>query len=74
MGFIRSFDSSKISKLSNASMELFTLLKNDTYAGLVFPAVRKGEVHFYYKGGCLYKFNGISFARNKAYETYSDGE
>jgi hypothetical protein len=72
MGFIRSFDSSKIKKLSDASAELFAKLKNDTYAGLVFPAVRKGEVHFYYKGGCLYKFNGISFARDKAYGAYSD--
>lgn len=72
MGFIRNFDSSKIDKLSNANAELFAQLKTDTYAGLVFPAVRKGEVHFYYKGGCLYKFNGVSFARDKAYGAYSD--
>lgn len=72
MGFIRSFDSSKIKKLSAVNSELFAQLKTDTYAGLVFPAVRKGEVHFYYKGGCLYKFNGVSFVRDKAYGVYSD--
>lgn len=72
MGFIRSFDSSKIEKLSAASAELFARLKNDTYAGFVFPAVRRDEIHFYYKGGCLYKFNGTSFARDKAYKAYRD--
>ena len=72
MGFLRSFNSSKIDKLSEAYAELFARLKYDTYLSLVFPAVRKGEVHFYYKGGCLYKFNGVSFARDKAYGAYSD--
>jgi len=73
MGFIRSFDCSKIDKLSGASAELFVRLKKDIYAGLVFPAVRIGEVHFYYKGGCLYKFNGSSYVRDKKYESYSEG-
>lgn len=72
MGFIRSFDSSKINKLSKTSTEIFARLKTDICVGLIFPAVRKGEVHFYYKGGCLYKFNGTSFIRDKAYGAYCD--
>lgn len=71
MAFIRRFDIEKINRLTGESAALFELLKTDVYAGEVFPAVRKDELHFYYKGGCLYKFNG-SFIRDKAYEKYSE--
>ena len=64
-GFKRSFDSSKISKLTGEKEELFKLLKADVSNGKVFPAVRKDELHFYYAGGCLYSFDGISFTRGE---------
>ena len=41
--------------------------------GEVFPAVRKNELHFYYKGGCLYKFSGGSFKRDKNFEKFGVG-
>lgn len=44
---------------------LFNRLKADAEKGEVFPAVRKNELHFYYRGGCLYKFAGGSFKRDK---------
>lgn len=73
MGFLRFFDITKMNKMSEKNMELFLRLKTDITLGVVFPAVRKGEIHFYYKGGCLYKFNGVSFVRDKDYEKYSQG-
>ena len=51
---------------------LFEELKADVLKGEVFPAVRKNELHFYYKGGCLYKFADGSFKRDKNYEKYGD--
>ena len=50
-------------------------LKADCEKGEVFPAVRKGEIHFYYKGGCLYRFGGKKFSRDKEYDKpeYSEG-
>ncbi|NCA93173.1 leucine-rich repeat domain-containing protein, partial [bacterium] len=56
MSFIRSFDIEKIKRMTGESAALFERLKADVNAGEVFPAVRKDELHFYYKGGCLYKF------------------
>ena len=52
--------------------KLFGLLKTDVLAGRVFPAVRTNELHFYYKGGCLYKFNG-AYSRDDNYKLYSEG-
>jgi hypothetical protein len=72
-GFLRVFNRAKLNNLTGKNAELFERLKADVYTGEVFPAVRKGEIHFYYKGGCLYKFNGVSFVRDKEYEKYSDG-
>ena len=53
--------------------ELFAKLKADVVNGAVFPAVRKNELHFYYKGGCLYKFAGGSFKRDKNFEKFGAG-
>jgi hypothetical protein len=70
-GFERSFDVSKIDALTGGRLELFRRLKDDVIKGEVFAAVRKEEIHFYYKGGRLYKFNGNSFFRDGEYEKYS---
>lgn len=61
----------KLEACFNAS--LFALLKADVVKGEVFPAVRGNELHFYYKGGCLYKFAGGAFFRDINYELYSNG-
>jgi hypothetical protein len=68
MSFIRDFDSARMQRMSNINNILYERLKADIILGIVFPTVRKGEIHFYYKGGSLYKFNGISFERDSAYE------
>jgi hypothetical protein len=66
--FIRSFD--KIGALENE--DLFTKkLKEDVLAGNVFPAVRKGNIDFYYEGGVLFRFNGSGFSRNRNYKNYT---
>lgn len=52
---------------------LFALLTNDIKSGNVFPAVRNNELHFYYKGGCLFKFLKGAFYRDKNYDKYSQG-
>ena len=65
---MRSFDTSKLDKLSAKDAKLFARLKADVLKGEVFPAVRKYELHFYYKGGCLYRFAKGSFKRNPAYD------
>lgn len=70
MGFIRNFSQIQIDKMQGE--ELFKKLKADVLKGEVFPAVRKNELHFYYKGGCLYKFADGSFKRDKNYEKYGD--
>lgn len=72
MSFLRSFDCTKIGKLTGKESELFEQIKSDIWSGEVFPSVRKDEIHFYYKGGCLYKFNGSSFVRDKKFEKYSE--
>ena len=71
MGFIRNFNQGQIDRMQRDG--LFEELKTDVLKGEVFPAVRKNELHFYYKGGCLYKFVGGSFLRDKNYEKYGVG-
>ncbi len=68
MAFIRSFNRAQAEKLNGDN--LYKQLKEDVLRGVVFPAVRVNELHFYYKGGCLYKFTGGSFKRDKNYERY----
>lgn len=73
MSFIRRLDENQISALLNSeNVEPYNLLKADISLGKVFPAVRKNQLYFYYKGGCLYKFSNGIFSRDKAYEKYSD--
>ena len=74
MAFIRAFGNTQIQKMtSDENAELFAKLKVDVLNGIVFPAVRKNELHFYYKGGCLYKFTGGSFKRDKNFEKFGAG-
>ena len=68
MGFIRNFSQGQIDRMQGEG--LFEKLKADVLKGEVFPAIRKSELHFYYKGGCLYKFVGSSFKRYNNYEKY----
>lgn len=69
--FIRSFSERQINALSGGeNTELFARLKQDILSGEVFPAVRKNEMHFYYKGGCLYKFSHGRFTYNAAFDKY----
>ena len=72
--FIRRFEQENIEKLFRGkNADLFARLKADVAAGEVFPAVRKDELHFYYKGGCLYAFRGGAFVRDGAYAKYAVG-
>lgn len=74
MGFIRCLDEKQIDNLYNdKNIELFKLLKNDILSGLVFPAVRKNQLYFYYKGGCLFKYSNGTFTRDEAYKKYGLG-
>jgi hypothetical protein len=70
MAFERSFDTAKI--LANKNKALYERLWRDVKDGDVFPAVRKGELDFYYVGGVLFSF-GSSFKRDRAYLKYSGG-
>lgn len=71
MGFIRCLDEKQIANLySDKNIELFNLLKNDILSGIVFPAVRKNQLYFSYKGGCLFKYSNGAFTRDKAYNKY----
>ncbi|MDE6666833.1 MAG: hypothetical protein K2K38_00630 [Clostridia bacterium] len=70
MSFLRCLDEKQISSLYNNSY-LYNLLERDIISGNVFPAIRKNQLYFYYKGGCLYKFSNGKFTRDKAYEKYN---
>ena len=71
MSFIRSLNKRQIELLqSNKNNALFNLLKKDIISGVVFPAIRKNQIYFYYEGGCLYKFSNGKFMRDKAFEKY----
>ena len=74
MGFIRCLDEKQIANLySDRNIELFKLLKNDILSGVVFPAIRKNQLYFYYKGGCLFKYSNGAFTRDEAYKKYDSG-
>lgn len=67
-------DSGHYLKLNSCyNIALFTLLKEDVVKGEVFPAVRNNELHFYYKGGCLFKFVSGAFYRDCKYRDYGKG-
>jgi hypothetical protein len=67
MVFERKF--SNIAELKNEP--LYKKLKADIYttkaSDKVFPAIRKGEVHFYYKGGRLFKYTVGGFETHLKY-------
>jgi hypothetical protein len=46
---------------------LFPLLKADVAAGQVFPAIRNGELQFYFAGGRLARFGGGGLSTNERY-------
>lgn len=77
MSFVRSLEKKQIAALYNdKNCRLFNLLINDIKSGVIFPALRKNEIYFYYEGGCLYKFTNGCFSRDLTYEKYtytSDG-
>lgn len=74
MSFIRSLDKRQTDALYNTENKtIFDLLKKDISTGDVFPAVRKNQIYFYYKGGCLYKFANGVFTRDRAFEKYGYG-
>lgn len=71
MGFVRCLEEKQLSALqSETNAQLYGLLKADVLSGVVFPAVRKNELYFYYQGGCLYKLHKGKFIRDKNYEKY----
>lgn len=75
MSFVRSLDKKHIAALNNEkNSALFNLLKDDIKSGLVFPAIRKNQIYFYYEGGCLYKFSHGVFLRDTQYEKYGYDE
>ena len=74
MSFIRCLDEKQIAALyDNKNTKLFNKLKNDILLGVVFPAVRKNQLYFYYKGGCLFKYSSGAFTRDEAYKKYDSG-
>lgn len=46
---------------------LFELLREDVATGAVFPAIRKGELHFYHAGGRLCRYAAGAFYTNHRY-------
>lgn len=75
MGFIRRLGDNQLHKLTDGcNAELFSMLKSDILCGdpdrAVFPAIRKDEIDFYYKGGCLYRYSHGTFKRDKNYTEY----
>lgn len=74
MSFLRTLTELQMTKLkSGDNAELFAKLSADVLRGEVFPAVRQNQLHFYYKGGCLYKFANGSFKRDKNYAKFGVG-
>lgn len=69
MAFIREFTS--IEALRNTSLFNNCLLP-DIKNGKVFPAIRKNEIHFYYQGGRLFKYDGNDFFTHIKYAFNSD--
>jgi len=46
---------------------LFPHLREDVLRGIVFPAVRDEEIHFYHAGGRLCRYTSGSFYTNSSY-------
>ena len=74
MSFLRTFSETQKTKMTSGNnAELFAKLRVDVLKGDVFPAVRQNELHFYYKGGCLFKFANGAFRRDKNFEKFGVG-
>ncbi|MCL2484548.1 MAG: hypothetical protein FWF00_00845 [Endomicrobia bacterium] len=74
-GFIRKFDTTKKKNgggLSDTDAAIYAELEKEIRNGIVFPAVRKGELHFYYGGGCLYNWKGNKLKRDEKYDKNPD--
>lgn len=73
MAFERKFPF--IKELKNEPLFIEKLLP-DIHNGEVFPAVRKNEIHFYYQGGRLFKYDGKDFFTNVkyAFNSYKDND
>ena len=80
MSFTRDFTQTQIGKMTSdtltnkftgeSNLQLFERLRADVLKGEVFPAVRINELHFYYKGGCIFKFASGSYKRDKNFEKF----
>lgn len=66
MAFKRRLDQKKIKEIKKTVLWNNHLLP-DIKAGDVFPAIRDEEVHFYYSGGCMFKYTGDDFKFNRSY-------
>ena len=66
MSFERKLSKDLILKLKNEDLYKDYLLK-DIKSCEVFPAIRNNEIHFYYKGGRLFKYTSSGFASNIKY-------
>ena len=66
MAFKRRLDQKKMEKIKKTDLWNNHLLP-DIKAGVVFPAIRDNEVHFYYSGGCMFKYAGDNFKFNRSY-------
>lgn len=64
--FMRRLDEAQIDALKKDPLFKTKLLK-DIKSGIIFPAIRKNEVHFYYKGSSLFLYSGKSFKYNIEY-------
>ena len=78
MAFERILSDDLIEKLKNEDLFKNYLLP-DIKIGIVFPAIRKNEIHFYYKGGRLFKYTDKGFFSHIKYafvcpDCYQNGD
>lgn len=78
MAFERILSDDLIEKLKNEDLFKNYLLP-DIKSGIVFPAIRKNEIHFYYKGGRLFKYTDKGFFSHIKYafvcpDCYQNGD
>jgi hypothetical protein len=68
MSFIREFDKKKCKQVKEN--KLWEKLFSDIKDGIVYPAIRKERLDFYYAGGVLFRFEGKSYKFNTEYFKY----
>ncbi|HSA05993.1 MAG TPA: hypothetical protein P5556_02310 [Candidatus Gastranaerophilales bacterium] len=69
--FKRELDSELINRLKSEKLFGDNLLP-DIHKGIVFLAIRNNEVHFYYRGGRLFKYTNKGFFSNIKYVSVAD--